>query len=116
MPFQVDLPWLNLDFDKQWLEENLKWTDFGGSRLGKIHREGSTGLVIYHVAADAPPEAFAPHTHTGGEMYVVLEGEVYDDDGTYPTGSLVWMTPGSRHTPKTRGDTWILVLWPDGVA
>jgi anti-sigma factor ChrR (cupin superfamily) len=45
----------------------------------------------------------------------VLEGEVWDEDGTYPAGSLVWMNRETTHTPKTRGKTLILVLWPEGV-
>ncbi|MCA1819030.1 MAG: cupin domain-containing protein [Thermoplasmatota archaeon] len=115
--FQVDLsPWLKATFDKGWLEQNAQWKDFGnGSRMGRLGRDGNVGLVVYHIQGGAPPSVFGAHTHTGGEMYYVLDGETYDDDGTYPKGSLVWMRPGSRHTPKTRGDTWILVLWPDGV-
>jgi len=118
MPFQVDLsPWLKMRLDRAAVEEAASWKDFGnGVRLGKLAREDQTGLVLYHVAAGAAPDAFQPHTHTGGEAYLVLEGEVYDDEGTYPAGSLVWMTPGSRHTPRCRGETWILTLWPGGVA
>ncbi len=117
MAFPVDLsPWLTWAFDRDWLERNVSWKDFqNGSRMGKLAREGATGLVLYHVTADADEAAFMPHTHTGGEMYLVLAGEVFDEAGTYPAGSLVWMEPGSRHTPKTRGDTWILTLWPGGV-
>lgn len=115
--FTADLsPWMSLAFDRAWLEAHCEWKDFGnGSRLGKLKREGGTGLVLYHIAAGAPESVFSAHTHTGGEMYLVLAGETYDDDGVYPAGSLVWMKPGSRHTPRTRGDTWILTLWPDGV-
>lgn len=117
MAFQVALSdWLKTTLDEKWLQDNVQWKDFGnGSRLGKLAREAGTGLVLYHVAADADPDCFQPHTHTGGEMYYVLKGEVYDDEGTYPAGTMVWMKPGSRHTPKTRGDTYILTLWPDGV-
>ncbi len=117
MPFAADLsPWLQLAVDHAWLEQNLTWKDYGnGSRLGRLGRDGQTGLVLYHVQADAPADAFSPHTHTGGEAYLVLRGEVSDDDGTYPEGSMVWMKPGSRHTPRTKGETLILVLWPDGV-
>ena len=67
------------------------------------------------VVSEVDIEAFMPHSHPGGETYLVLEGEVYDEDGTYPPGSIVWMDPGSTHTPKTKGQTLILVLWPDGV-
>ena len=109
-------PWMTWEMDDEWLQENVKWHDFGnGSRLGKLARKGSSGIVLYHVRADATEAAFMAHTHTGGEAYFVLRGEVYDDDGSYPKGSVVWMPPGSRHTPKTRGDALILVIWPDGV-
>jgi len=117
MVFKADVgAWLKMDLDTAWVEKNIRWKDFGnGSRLGKVHRDGGAGLVLYHVRADAGEDAFQPHTHTGGEAYLVLRGEVYDDEGPYPAGNIVWMEPGSRHTPRTRGDTWILVLWPGGV-
>lgn len=108
--------WLHWKIDRARLDETVQWKEFpGGARLGKLHREGKTGLVLYHVPEGVGADAFQPHTHTGGEMYLVLEGEVSDDAGTYPKGSLVWMPPGSRHTPTTKGDTLILVLWPGGV-
>lgn len=88
-------------FDRAWLESNCGWKDFGnGSRMGKLKREAGTGLVLYHIKAGAPDTVFCAHTHTGGEMYLVLEGEAYDADGVYPKGSLVWMKPGSRHSPR----------------
>lgn len=115
--FTADLSsWLSLDFDRAALEKAASWKDFGnGSRIGKLARDGNTGLVMYHISAGAGDDVFGAHPHVGGEMYLVLEGETFDDAGVYPKGSLVWMKPGSRHLPKTRGDTWILVLWPDGV-
>ena len=103
-------------FDEDWLEENISWKDFGtGVRLGKLKREEKTSLVLYEAQSEVEVDAFMPHSHPGGECYVVLEGEVWDEDGTYPTGSIVWMDPESTHTPKTRGKTLILVLWPQGV-
>ncbi|HET6398841.1 MAG TPA: cupin domain-containing protein [Candidatus Thermoplasmatota archaeon] len=116
-PFAVDLSaWFRATFDRAALEAAASWKDFGnGSRIGKLAREGNVGLVVYHIADGAKDDVFGAHTHVGGEMYYVLQGETYDDDGTYPAGTLVWMRPGSRHLPKTRGETWILVLWPDGV-
>ena len=117
MPFWEDLSaWLSWSVDREWIEENVKWRDFGtGVRLGKLAKEGNTSLVLYDVVSDVDIEAFMPHSHPGGETYLVLEGEVYDEDGTYPPGSIVWMDPGSTHTPKTKGQTLILVLWSDGV-
>ena len=115
--FSHDLSeWLSIGFDSEWLEENIRWKDFGtGVRLGRIAREDSTSLVLYDADPDVEVEAFQPHMHPGGEVYLVLEGEVYDEFGTYPKGSIVWMDPKSEHNPKTRERTLILVLWPDGV-
>ena len=115
--FSHDLSdWLSIDFDSEWLEENIRWKDFGtGVRLGRIAREDSTSLVLYDADPEVEVEAFKPHSHPGGEVYLVLEGEVYDEFCTYPKGSIVWMDPNSEHNPKTRERTLILVLWPDGV-
>jgi len=117
MVFTKDLSdWLDITYDREWLEENVRWKDFGtGVRLGKLAREGPTSLVLYDCEAEVEVDAFMPHMHPGGEVYLVLEGEVYDEEGTYPKGSIVWMNPGTQHNPKTRENTLILVLWPDGV-
>ena len=91
--------------DEAWLAENISWKDFGtGVRLGKLKREEKTSLVLYEAQSDVEVDAFMPHSHPGGECYVVLEGEVWDEDGSYPTGSIVWMDPESTHTPKTKKD------------
>ncbi len=117
MPFWHGLSdWLSMSVDREWIDENVKWKDFGtGVRLGRLHREDTTSLVLYDVVSDVAIDAFMPHTHPGGEVYIVLEGEVWDDDGTYPQGSIVWMNRGTTHNPRTRGQTLILVLWPEGV-
>ena len=117
MVFTHDMSqWLGFSIDEDWLEENISWRDFGtGVRLGKLKREEKTSLVLYEADSEVTVDAFMPHMHPGGEAYVVLKGEVWDEDGTYPTGSIVWMDPESTHTPKTKGKTLILVLWPQGV-
>ena len=111
MVFTHDMAdWLSFNIDEAWLAENISWKDFGtGVRLGKLKREEKTSLVLYEAQSDVEVDAFMPHSHPGGECYVVLEGEVWDEDGSYPTGSIVWMDPESTHTPKTRGKTLILV-------
>ena len=117
MPFSHGLSdWLSMSVDRAWINENVKWKDFGtGVRLGRLAKEGSTSLVLYDVVSDVDIDAFMPHSHPGGECYLVLEGEVWDEDGTYPQGSIVWMDRETTHTPRTRGQTLILVLWPEGV-
>ena len=102
MVFTHDMAdWLSFNIDEAWLAENISWKDFGtGVRLGKLKREEKTSLVLYEAQSEVEVDAFMPHSHPGGECYVVLEGEVWDEDGSYPTGSIVWMDPESTHTPK----------------
>ena len=95
---------------------SLAWRPFGkGVELAKLAREGDAGLVLYRVAEGAPRDAFAAHTHTGGEAYLVLKGLIADEFGRYGEGSFVWLPRGSRHQPWTEGETVVLVLWPEGV-
>lgn len=72
-------------------------------------------IVLFDVLADATEDAFQGHVHPGGEVFIVVDGEVYDEFGTYPKGSLVLMGAGSRHAPRTRGRTVIIVVWIDGI-
>lgn len=94
----------------------LPWRDFGnGLSMARLAREGKKELVLYRVAADASPEAFLRHEHTGGEFYLVLKGAIEDESGSYSAGDLVYLDPDSVHTPRGRGETVVLVLWPEGV-
>jgi anti-sigma factor ChrR (cupin superfamily) len=117
MVFTHDMSdWLSFNIDRDWLDKNISWRDFEtGVKLGKLKREEKVSLVLYEANSEVTVDAFMPHMHPGGEAYLVLEGEVWDEDGTYPTGSIVWMNRETTHTPKTRGKTLILVLWPEGV-
>jgi anti-sigma factor ChrR (cupin superfamily) len=117
MVFTHDMSdWLSFNIDRDWLDKNISWRDFEtGVKLGKLKREDKTSLVLYEADSEVTVDAFMPHMHPGGEAYLVLEGEVWDEEGTYPTGSIVWMNRETTHTPKTRGKTLILVLWPEGV-
>ena len=117
MVFTHDMSdWLSFNIDRDWLDKNISWRDFEtGEKLGKLKREEKTSLVLYEADSEVTVDAFMPHMHPGGEAYLVLDGEVWDEEGTYPTGSIVWMNRETTHTPKTRGKTLILVLWPEGV-
>lgn len=60
----------------------------------------------------APGSAFAPHTHDGGEEYIVLDGVFQDEAGDFPTGTYVRNPPTSRHTPRSGpGATIFVKLW-----
>ena len=86
--------------------------------MARLAREGKRELVLYRIAADAAPDAFLRHEHVGGEFYLVLKGAIEDETGSYGAGDIVYLDPKSVHTPHTprgKGETIILVLWPEGV-
>ena len=94
----------------------LQWRDFGnGLRMARLGREGTRELVLYWIAANAAVDAFVRHQHPGGEFYLVLRGKIADETGEFEQGDLVFLDPGSEHTPRAVGDTLVLVFWPAGV-
>lgn len=67
----------------------------------------ATSIVRY-----APDSHFSPHTHTGGEEFLVLEGVFEDEHGSYPAGTYIRNPPTSSHTPgSTSGCTIFVKLW-----
>jgi quercetin dioxygenase-like cupin family protein len=64
----------------------------------------ATSIVRY-----APASRFAPHTHDGGEEFLVLDGVFQDEHGDYPAGTYVRNPPGSRHAPGSADGCTILV-------
>ena len=53
------------------------------------------GFHVYKMEPGARSEA---HEHTGNEEFLVLEGELIDNDGTvYRPGDLVWLGKGTQH-------------------
>lgn len=67
----------------------------------------ATSIVRY-----APGSAFSPHTHGGGEEFLVMEGVFHDEYGDFPAGSYVRNPPTSHHTPGSEpGCTIFVKLW-----
>jgi len=67
----------------------------------------ATSIVRY-----APHSHFSPHTHGGGEEFLVLDGVFQDEHGDYPAGSYVRNPPTTRHTPGSEPGCVIFVkLW-----
>jgi hypothetical protein len=72
---------------------------------GEVAR--ATSIVRY-----APGSVFSPHTHEGGEEFLVLEGVFQDETGDFPAGSYVRNPPTSSHRPRSEPGCTILVkLW-----
>jgi anti-sigma factor ChrR (cupin superfamily) len=67
----------------------------------------ATSIVRY-----AEGSRFSPHTHGGGEEFLVLDGVFQDEHGDYPAGSYVRNPPTSHHTPASASGCTIFVkLW-----
>ncbi len=55
--------------------------------------------VGFHVYRMQPGTTTTPHEHTQDEEFLVLEGELQDNDGyVYKTGDLVWLKKGTQHS------------------
>jgi len=60
----------------------------------------------------APGSHFSPHSHGGGEEFLVLEGVFQDEHGDYPEGTYIRNPPGTSHKPGTeRGAVILVKLW-----
>lgn len=67
----------------------------------------ATSIVRY-----APNSHFSPHTHGGGEEFLVLDGVFQDEHGDFPTGCYIRNPPTSSHTPgSATGCTLFVKLW-----
>ncbi len=67
----------------------------------------ATSIVRFEAGAE-----FSPHTHDGGEEFVVLDGVFSDAYGDFPAGSYVRNPIGSHHRPGSKGGCTIFVkLW-----
>lgn len=77
--------------------------------LDRIGDEVARATTIVRFAEGS---AFAPHTHGGGEEFIVLDGVFQDEHADYPPGSYVRNPPTSAHTPRSEpGCTIFVKLW-----
>ena len=77
--------------------------------LDRIGNEVARATTIVRFA---PGSKFSPHTHGGGEEYLVLEGTFQDNYGNFPSGAYVRNPPTTSHTPSSsEGCTIFVKLW-----
>jgi len=62
-----------------------------------------------------PGARVAEHEHMGYEHLFVLEGDQYDEDGSYPAGSFVIHPPGTKHSPGSVGGCIALLIYEKAV-
>ena len=83
-------------------------TESGTSYIKLSGREpAEVGFYIYRMEPGARSN---PHRHGGAEEFVMIEGELIDNDGTvYRAGDVVWLAPGTEHTSHTETGCLIAV-------
>ena len=94
----------------------LTWQPFRpGVEIHRLYGDGQQGpaaaLLRYEPGASVPE-----HTHQGYEHIFVLSGSQRDQQGVYPTGSLVINPPGSGHAVVSDQGCMVLIIWEKPVA
>ena len=107
---------LNADFSQRVVvhSDELPWqtSPMPGVERRMLDRIGEEVARATTIVRYAPGSTFSPHTHTGGEEFIVLDGVFQDEHGDYPQGSYVRNPPTSVHTPGSApGCTIFVKLW-----
>ena len=72
------------------------------------------GVTICEANAYAklnPGTKTIPHTHSGHEEFLILDGELIDSDGTiFKKGDFISYEPGSSHSSYTKNGCLILTF------
>jgi anti-sigma factor ChrR (cupin superfamily) len=107
---------INADFSQRVVIHTAQapWMDspISGVQRRMLDRIGNEVARATSVVRYAPGSQFSPHTHAGGEEFVVLEGVFQDEHGDYPAGSYIRNPPTTRHTPGSQAGCVIFVkLW-----
>lgn len=107
---------LNADFTRNVIvkpEENT-WvaSPMPGVDRMMLDRIGDEVARATTIVRYAPQSRFSPHTHGGGEEFIVLDGVFEDEHGAFPEGAYIRNPPTSRHTPGSAPGCVIFVkLW-----
>jgi hypothetical protein len=107
---------LNADFSRRAAVHaaRLDWapSPIAGVDRRMLDRVGAEVARATSIVRYAPNSRFSPHTHGGGEEFLVLDGVFSDEHGDFPAGSYVRNPPTSSHTPGSVPGCVIFVkLW-----
>jgi anti-sigma factor ChrR (cupin superfamily) len=93
------------------LSEDLPWRDspLPGVQRRMLERDGEEVARATSVVRYAPASSFSPHTHGGGEEFLVLDGVFSDEHGDFGPGTYVRNPPGSQHAPRSAAGCTIFV-------
>jgi len=112
---------LHADFSQRVLLHGgqIPWVDspMPGVQRRMLDRIGGEVARATSIVRYAPLSHFAPHTHGGGEEFLVLDGVFQDEHGDYPAGTYIRNPPTTRHTPgSAAGCTIFVKLWQFNLA
>ena len=107
---------LNADFSRRVAVHTagLPWvpSPMAGVERRMLDRIGAEVARATTIVRYAPGSHFSPHTHDGGEEFLVMEGVFTDEHGDFPSGSYIRNPPASRHTPGSApGCVLFVKLW-----
>ena len=107
---------INADFSRRVAVHaaRLPWvpSPMAGVERRMLDRIGDEVAWATTIVRYASGSRFSPHTHGGGEEFLVLEGVFQDEHGDFPAGSYVRNPPTSRHTPgSATGCVLFVKLW-----
>ena len=90
-----------------------KGNDLGTSYIQlNSDKPRDVGFYIYRMS---PGSHSTPHQHGGCEEFVVVQGDLMDNDGTeYGPGDVVWLAPGTEHTSTTTNGC-IVAVYSEGL-
>lgn len=90
-------------------KDTWKWQHRGALRIAELIQDAASGVRLSLMFA--PAGAQIPiHSHRGTESLLLLDGEMFDEQGDYQTGDWIHFEEGSRHTPVMGPDgCWCLV-------
>jgi quercetin dioxygenase-like cupin family protein len=107
---------LNADFSRRAALHgaSLDWvaSPMAGVDRRMLDRIGEEVARATSIVRYAPHSHFSPHTHSGGEEFLVLDGVFQDEHGDFPAGCYIRNPPGSAHRPGSEPGCVIFVkLW-----
>ena len=99
---------------------NVKSADFvpfdetgigeSGTSILQLNPDMPRGVGFYIYKME-PGSQSTPHRHGGAEEFLMIEGELIDNDGTvYKAGDVVWLKAGTEHTSHTKTGCLIAVF------
>jgi len=97
------------------LRETDDWEPFRpGVTAHWLYREEGGGASAVLLRYE-PGARVAEHEHVGYEHMFVLDGDEYDEHGTYPAGSFVINPPGTKHSPGSKSGCVALLIYEKAV-